>query len=158
MMCEVKYSELYKQLMGMIVIPLLIAAFFIIIMYLLKVMHVNELVFAIYILVGSVVVVLSGIFIVRKFILINATVESDKNGLHFLLEKSSILYKESEVSVLYNNILKISFGDNDNYRIFVKIKTTNPSKTIFVSPDKYDNNDTFIDYWNEIIEKIEEKK
>lgn len=158
MMIEVKYSELYKQLIGIIVIPLLLAAFFIILIYLIAVLKANEMVLIAFILGGSLVVVLLGVFMARKFSMINAKVECNINGLNFLLEKSSILYKENLVSVMFNNIQKISLDDSVDYRIYVKIKTSYPKKIIFVSPDKFDNNETFISYWNEIIEKIEEHK
>lgn len=158
MMIEVKYSELYKQLIGIIVIPLLLAAFFIILIYLITIMKANEIVLMAFILGGSLFVVLLGIFMARKFSMVNAKVECNKNGLNFLLENSSVLYKENFISVMFNNIQKISFDETDDYRIYVKIKTTYPKKIIYVSPDKFDNNDTFISYWNEIIEKIEQDK
>ena len=157
MKCAIKYSELYKQLIAFIIIPLVIVAFFIFIIYALNNFQENEMIFIICNLLGSVFVVFLGVFISRKLILINAEVEADKNGLHFQLENPSFLYNEANVSILYNDIQKISFGDNDNLRIYVKIKSTYPRKIIYVSPDKYENNDSFISYWNEIKEKIEQE-
>lgn len=154
MRCTVRYSELYRQLFGIIVIPLLLAAIYVVVMYLLRWLDASEIVMNIYILAGSVVVVLAGIFIVRKLVLIEADVEYDLNGVHFQLKNSSFLYKNTSISLLYNNIESLSFGDNDNYRVYVKIKTTLPKKMVFVSPDKYENNASFIAYWNDVAERI----
>lgn len=158
MRCSVKYSELYKQLIGLITIPLTLAAIYLLVMYLLKIALVSETILNIYSFGGSIIVVLLGIFILRKFILINAEVEYDTYGIYFQLKNNSFLYNETSVSVLYDNIDKISFDENDNYRVYVKIKTKLPKKTILISPDKYANSATFISYWSDVTEKVEQKK
>lgn len=158
MRCTVKYSELYKQLIGLIIIPLALAAIFLLVMYLLQIAQVSDTTLNIYSFGGSIAVVLIGIFILRKFILINADVEYDSYGIYFQLKNNSFLYNETSVSVLYNNIEKISFGDNDNYRVYVKIKMKLPKKIILISPDKYANSATFISYWSDVREKVEQRE
>ena len=160
MICNIKYSELYKQLIGLLIIPVALAAIYLFVMYLLNMAQVSETTLNIYSFGGSVAIVLIGIFIARKVILINAVVKCDSFGMHFQLKNSSFLYNENSFSVLYNNIEKISFGNNDNYRVFIKIKTKLPKKNILVSPDKYANHAPFISYWSEVIEiteKLESK-
>ena len=153
----VKYSELYKQLIGLILIPLTLAAIYILVMYVLKFIQVSEVLLDIYMFGGSIAVVLSGIFIARKFILINADVEYDIYGIHFQLKNKSFLYSETLISVLFDNIQKLSFDENDNYRVYVQIKTKIPKKIIFISPDKYVNQATFISYGSDVKKRIESK-
>lgn len=154
MRCSVKYSELYSQLLGTILVPLVLAAIFVAIMFVLRWSAASETILNVYTLAGSVALVLAGIFLIRKLVLIDAEVEYDLNGIHFQLKETSFLYKISSISIFYDNIQHLSFGDNDNYRVFIKIKTKFPKKMIFVSPDKYENNDAFIAYWNGIEEKL----
>lgn len=154
MRCAVKYSELYKQLIGLILFPLALTAVYLLVMYVLQLLKVSETMQQIYSIGGSVVLVLIGIFVVRKNVLIDADAEYDLNGVHFQLKNISFLYKEASISVLYENIQSISFNDNDNYRIYVQLKTRAPKKTIYISPDKYENNATFISYWKDVANKI----
>lgn len=150
----VKYSELYKQLIGLILIPLTLAAIFIFGMYLFKWLVVSETFMNVYTIAGSCLVVLLGIFLARKFIMVDADVEYDMNGIHIQLKNANILYKQTAFSLHYNNIQNITFDENDNYRVYVKISTLSPKKTIFISPDNYNDNASFISYWSDVTKKI----
>jgi hypothetical protein len=86
MRCAVKYSELYKQLIGLILFPLALTAVYLLVMYVLQLLKVSETMQHIYSIGGSVVLVLIGIFIVRKNVLIDADAEYDLNGVHFQLK------------------------------------------------------------------------
>jgi hypothetical protein len=154
MRCAVKYSELFKQLTGLILFPLALTAIYLLVMYVLHFLKVSETMQQIYSIGGSVVLVIIGIFVVRKNVLIDADAEYDMSGVHFQLKNTSFLYKEASISVLFENIQHISFNDNDNYRIYVQLKTRAPKKTIYISPDKYENNATFISYWKDVAKKI----
>jgi hypothetical protein len=58
MRCAVKYSELYKQLIGLILFPLALTAVYLLVMYVLQLLKVSETMQHIYSIGGSVVLVL----------------------------------------------------------------------------------------------------
>ena len=155
MRSTVKYSELFKQLIGILVIPLILAAVFIIVMYLLKMAQISEAIISIYSIVGSVVVVLSGIFIVRKLVMVSAEVEYDSNGIYFQFKNNSFLYNETSITIRYEDINEIVFDETENYRVYVKLKIRQPKKTNFISPEEYSNNPDFSAYWSDVKLKIE---
>lgn len=155
MRCTVKYSELYKQLIGLILIPLALAAIFIMVMYLLQMAKISEAIISIYSIVGSVVVVLSGIFIVRKLVMVSAEVEYDSNGIYFQFKNNPFLYNESSITIRYEDINEIVFDETENYRVYVKLKIRQPKKIIFISPEKYSDNPDFTAYWSDVKLKIE---
>lgn len=152
----VKYSELYKQLIGVIVIPVVLVAIYILLLMLLNSLHPSEMDMNIFIYGGSVFLTISAIFFLRKYILMKADMEYDNYGIHFHLYSNSFLYSEDTFSILYDNIQSISLKKEEDYSVYIKIKTVTPKKIILISPIRNSDYDTLISCWNGINIKMEQ--
>lgn len=157
MRLTVRYSELLKQLLAIIVVVLNISFVFILFMFLFRSLNVSKTILNIYIVVGSILVAITSIILIHKYILVEAEVEYFLEGITFHFKQYSTLYKANTVTILYDNIQEINFDETESYKVYVMIKTISPKKTIFVSSGKNTNNEVFIEYWSDLKVNIQQK-
>ncbi len=153
MSIRIKYSEIPKQIIAMIVIPIVFIFGFIEAMFYVEPFIHNETVFQVLLILGSFIVIGFAAFTVLKVILPEATVSYDDSGIHFLLKRNSLFFKR-EFFVEYANIENTAVDEDPQGRTFASIRTRSPKKTMLLYPFEKKATTEFTDYWQKLFAEV----
>ena len=150
MKARIKYSEVLKQVIAMIVIPVLLMGIFLFGFSLADKFDFSKTLKDILLYVVIFASIGCSVLLILKIIMVDGEIEYDARGIHFHLHKKSFLFPHDDFFINYQNISNASLGDDESGRTAATIKIKSPNKTIVISPDSIENTNSFIDFWTNL--------
>jgi hypothetical protein len=154
MQIQVKYTEILKQVLGMIFIPAIMVLLFIFAMIKIKVYDISESMMTAFIVAGTLVVVGISVFIVLKILIAPATLDYDSKGIYVNVLANSWLFNSS-IYVEYANLKQFSAELDTNGRAFMSVKVKSPKKSFFLLPENKLQDESFLAVGKDIMAKVE---
>lgn len=149
MQIQVRYTETLKQVLGMVLIPVVLVLSFIYVMVFARKYNVPELQMTIITIAGTLIILGISIFIVLKVLICEATLDFDTRGLYVSVLNNKWLFN-SGIDIEYSNLKQFS-AELDTYgRAFFSIKTKHPSKSFLLFPQNKEQTDNFLSLGEEI--------
>lgn len=147
MKTTIKYTEIFKQVMGIILIPLLYMGVFMFLLFSIEEGVLSELFMNILIFGGIFIVMAASVVTILNLIMVDGVASFDEEGVHIRLEKKSFLFPHDDFFIPYSNIESAGMNEDVSDRIFISLKTKAPGKSMLIFPDKTDNNAVFLEFW-----------
>ena len=147
MKANIKYSELLKQVLGLVIIPLLYCGLFLSLIFSLDSFQFSETVVNIVIFGGSFLLIGISVITVKKFIVVDAAVEYNMRGIHFHLNRKTFIFPHDDIFINYQNIANASLDEDESGRSVGTLKIKSPKKSIIIMADKFENTAQFIEFW-----------
>ncbi|HNB50092.1 MAG TPA: hypothetical protein PK332_12050, partial [Chitinophagales bacterium] len=147
---QIKYSEGRNLAIIIITLMLVIAALVGVMLFAFLKMDIDgdigAIIFGVIITLCSI---LLGVALIVMF-KVKGVVSFSENLIEINLNKSTLLYKNTNIKIPFSNI-KNAVLENDTYnRKVISLSIVAPSKTIYLAPISNDENDNFDQFWNNL--------
>ncbi|MFN8263088.1 MAG: hypothetical protein U0T07_06170 [Chitinophagales bacterium] len=147
---QIKYSEGRNLTIIIITLMLVIAALVGVMLFVFLKMEIEgdigAIIFGVILTLCSI---LLGVALIVMF-KVKGVVSFSENLIEINLNKSTLLYKNTNIKIPFSNI-KNAVLENDTYnRKVISLSIVAPSKTIYLAPISNDENDNFDQFWNSL--------
>jgi len=147
MRINIRYTETLKQVLGLIIVPIVyMLTFTALAIGLYDTM--SEGLWMLLLLGGIILVIAVAVFTIRTFIIEAGETFFDDKGLHILLKRRTFLYPHQQVFIPYSHIAEAGFNIEPSKGGFINITTRLPKKSLMIFPENYGNPDSFTDFWH----------
>ncbi|MFN8238373.1 MAG: hypothetical protein U0T77_09395 [Chitinophagales bacterium] len=153
MSIQVRYTEILKQVLGMIIIPTVLIFSFILLLLSLKKFQFSEMLMNILTYGGTFIVIGISVLIILNVIITKADLEYDNAGLTITMHEGNWLFPHRQ-EIPFSNLRQFSVDTDDNDRVFISIKTHTPKKSILLFPEVQDEPDAFVEFGTRLNEHI----
>ncbi|MDB5227029.1 MAG: hypothetical protein JWN78_1222 [Bacteroidota bacterium] len=154
MKMSIKYSEIIKQVIGLITIPLLYSGVFIAVILSMHSFHLSETMEDVIVFGGSFLLIGVSVLTVLKFIMVNGEIEYNPNGIHIHLDNRSFLFPHGDFFISYSNVENAAMNEDSAGRSFATLKIRSPKKSILILPVKSTDTDSFVSYWENLQQQF----
>lgn len=156
MRTNIRYTETLKQVLGMIIIPIVyIWVFTAFVLWLSG--KISEDVLIILIFTGIILVMWASVLTIFKLMMEAGEAVFDGDGLHIILGRSTFLYPHKEVFIPFSNIAEAGFNEEPGKGPFINLKTRVPKKSIMIFSSSNEDTDSFSAFWLGLQTEINRK-
>ncbi len=147
MRTNIRYTETLKQVLGLIIVPIVyMLTFTALAIGLYDTM--SEGLWMLLLWGGIILVIAAAVFTIRTFIMEAGESFFDDDGLHISLKRRTFLYPHQRVFIPYSHIAEAGFNIEPGKGGFINVTTRQPKKSLMIFPENYGNPDSFTDFWH----------
>jgi hypothetical protein len=156
MQVRIRYTETLKQVLGMIIIPILYMGILVAVLFSFDLDKLSEdMEFAL--IMGTVVLMLAAsVLTIFKVIMEGGVASFNEEGLHIRLNRSTFLYPHKEFFIPYNHFENAALDTEPGKSNFISLNTRMPSKSMLIFPEGYADSAEFNDFWKGLNNKIQQ--
>lgn len=156
MRTNIRYTETLKQVLGMIIIPVVYFwAFTAFVLWLSD--RISEDILILVIFGGVILLMVAAVRTIFKFMMATGEAVYDDEGLHIVLGRSTFLYPHKEVFIPFSNIAEAGFNEEPGKGPFINLKTRVPKKSIMIFSSSDKDTDSFSAFWLGLQTEINRK-
>jgi hypothetical protein len=156
MQIRIRYTETMKQVLGMIIIPILYMGILVAVLFSFDLEKLSEeLEFAL--IIGSVILMMAAsVFTIFKVIMEGGTASFVEAGLRICLNRSTFLYPHKDFFIPFGNIETAALDNDPGKSNFISLHTRVPSKSLMIFPEGFTDSPEFADFWVGLNKKIQQ--
>jgi len=156
MQVRIRYTETMKQVLGMIIIPILYMGILVTILFSFDLDKLSEeLEFAL--IIGSVILMMAAsVFTIFRVIIEGGMASFDGEGLRICLNRSTFLYPHQDFFIPFGNIENAALDNDPGKSNFISLSTRMPSKSMMIFPEGFADSVEFAEFWKELNNKIQQ--
>jgi hypothetical protein len=156
MSIAIRYTETIKQVLGIILIPILFMGILLGVLFSINLDGLSVgMEFAI-IMTGVIIMMSVRVYTIFKIMMEKGEAFFDASGLHFRLNRSTFLYPHKNFDIPFTQLDNASINEEPGKSHFISLQIKHPSKSILIFPVDYANDTPLIEFYKAL--KLELRK
>jgi len=156
MQVRIRYTETMKQVLGMIIIPILYMGILLAVLFSFDLEKLSEEI-EFSLIIGSVILMMAAtVFTIFKVIMEGGVASFDEDGVRISLNRSTFLYPHKVFFIPFGHIENAALDNDPGKSDFISLSTRMPSKSMLIFPEGFKDSAEFVDFWKGLNNKIEQ--